>query len=93
MKNNIFTLILIAFCLNISNQSILGKPTVNIDPYSPDPNTIIKYDGYEYAWGDEFNIDGSVNKELWSFETGFKRGNEPQIYVEGDNNAIVENGR
>ena len=43
--------------------------------------------------GDEFNIDGSVNEELWTFEEGFKRGNEPQNYVKGIDNAIVVDGR
>ena len=62
--------------------------------YVPDPRPIpaIK-DGLYYTWGDEFNIDGSVNEELWTFEEGFKRGNEPQNYVKGIDNAIVVDGR
>ena len=34
-----------------------------------------------------------MNEELWTFEEGFKRGNEPQNYVKGIDNAIVVDGR
>ena len=39
------------------------NPPVN--PYQPDPNPIRQIAGYEYAWGDEFNVDGVVNPDLW----------------------------
>lgn len=62
--------------------------------YVPDPRPAPAFYGnLKYAWGDEFNTDGSVNTNLWEFEEGFKRGNEPQFYVVGDNNAIVKDGR
>lgn len=62
--------------------------------YVPDPRPAPAFYGsLQYAWGDEFNTDGSVNTDLWEFEEGFKRGNEPQFYVVGDNNAIVKDGR
>lgn len=62
--------------------------------YVPDPRPIpAMKDGLYYTWGDEFNTDGSVNEELWAFEEGFKRGNEPQNYVKGTDNAIVADGR
>lgn len=62
--------------------------------YVPDfrPAPISKGD-LLYVWGDEFNIDGPVDDKIWEFEKGFKRGNEPQVYVEGINNAIVKDGR
>ena len=52
------------------------NPPVN--PYQPDPNPIRQIAGYEYAWGDEFNVDGVVNPDLWQAEEGFIRGNELQ---------------
>lgn len=62
--------------------------------YVPDPRPIpAMKDGLYYTWGDEFNIDGPVNEELWAFEEGFMRGNEPQNYVKGTDNAIVADGR
>lgn len=62
--------------------------------YIPDPRPIpLTKDGLYYSWGDEFNADGPVNEELWAFEEGFQRGQEPQNYVKGTNNAIVADGR
>lgn len=62
--------------------------------YIPDPRPMpMTKDGLFYSWGDEFNADGPVNEELWAFEEGFQRGQEPQNYVKGDNNAVVADGR
>lgn len=62
--------------------------------YIPDPRPIpMTKGGLYYSWGDEFNTDGPVNEELWAFEEGFQRGQEPQNYVKGTNNAIVADGR
>lgn len=62
--------------------------------YIPDPRPVpVAKDGLYYSWGDEFNTDGPVNEELWAFEEGFQRGQEPQNYVKGTNNAIVADGR
>lgn len=63
------------------------------DPYSPDNGPIRQIDGYVYVWGDEFNVDGPVNRDLWTFEEGLKRGNEAQCYTDRDENAYVEGGR
>lgn len=63
------------------------------DPYSPDNGPIRQIDGYEYVWGDEFNVDGPVNRDMWNFEKGLKRGNEAQCYTDRDENAYVEGGR
>lgn len=65
------------------------NPPVN--PYQPDPNPIRQIAGYEYAWGDEFNVDGVVNPDLWQAEEGFIRGNELQYYRR--ENAVVKDGR
>lgn len=65
------------------------NPPVN--PYQPDPNPIRQIAGYEYAWGDEFNVDGVVNPDLWQAEEGFIRGNELQYYRR--ENAVVKDRR
>jgi beta-glucanase (GH16 family) len=37
-------------------------------------------DGYQLVWSDEFNHDGPVNDNDWSYETGFLRNHELQWY-------------
>ena len=49
-----------------------------------------KTEGYELVWSDEFDQDGKVNAENWTFEYGFVRNEELQWYQE--ENAWVEDG-
>ena len=37
-------------------------------------------DKYKLVWADEFNTDGAVDSNNWSFETGFVRNHELQWY-------------
>lgn len=47
-------------------------------------------DNYDLVWSDEFNTDGPVNTDYWTFEQGFVRNQEPQWYSE--NNAVCKDG-
>lgn len=44
----------------------------------------------ELVWHDEFDGNGSVNKDSWNFEHGFVRNHEYQWYQE--DNAYIQNG-
>tara|TARA_R110000850_G_scaffold275098_1_gene413681 strand:+ start:134 stop:1003 length:870 start_codon:yes stop_codon:yes gene_type:complete len=46
---------------------------------------------YKLVWQDEFDSNGQVNSDFWSFEKGFVRNNELQWYQEP--NAVVEDGK
>ena len=64
------------------------------DPYQPTRNVVIpEIPGYVYCWGDEFDKDGAVDRSLWAFEIGMKRGNEAQCYTDRTDNAYVEGGQ
>ncbi|WP_339875798.1 glycoside hydrolase family 16 protein [uncultured Algoriphagus sp.] len=45
---------------------------------------------YKLVWQEEFDQEGKVNSDLWTFEEGFKRNNELQWYQE--QNAVVLEG-
>ena len=45
---------------------------------------------YKLVWQDEFNKNGPVDKNIWSFENGFVRNNEDQWYQ--TENAYCKNG-
>ena len=62
-------LIVLFFCPQI------GKA---INPYAPDTLQPIKLSGLKLVFNEEFNRDGELNSENWSFETGFKRNEELQ---------------
>ena len=47
--------------------------------------------GYQLVWQEEFEQEGKVNPEIWSFEKGFVRNNELQWYQEP--NAAVRDGK
>jgi beta-glucanase (GH16 family) len=47
-------------------------------------------DDYKLMWADEFNTDGPVNPNNWTFETGFVRNHELQWYQ--DKNVYCKNG-
>lgn len=46
--------------------------------------------GYHLVWADEFNVDGKLSPDNWSFEHGFVRNQEQQWYQE--TNARCEDG-
>ena len=46
--------------------------------------------GYQLVWQEEFEQDGEVNPEIWSFEKGFVRNNELQWYQAA--NATQQDG-
>lgn len=62
-----------------------------VNPYEPDPNTPNTYEGWSYAWGDEFNYTGAPDPDIWDYEKGFVRNSELQWYQPG--NASVADGR
>lgn len=65
-----------------------------IDPYQPTRDVEIpEIPGYVYCWGDEFDKDGAVDRNVWAFEIGMKRGNEAQCYTDRMDNAYVEGGQ
>jgi beta-glucanase (GH16 family) len=94
MKQHFILLFVLFFNTSYAtDKHAVDTSVVPVNPYEVDPNAVPYIEGYHYVWGDEFNTDGSVNTDLWAFENGFKRGNEAQLYVPGDNNAIVKDGR
>ncbi len=48
--------------------------------------------GYQLVWSDDFNYIGPPDPEKWTYELGFVRNNEPQIYTDRLENARVEGG-
>ncbi|PUV21789.1 beta-glucanase [Sphingobacterium athyrii] len=46
--------------------------------------------GYSLVWSDEFNDEGSLDTNKWSYEEGFKRNREEQWYQK--DNAFCRNG-
>ncbi len=48
-------------------------------------------DVYQLVWSDEFEVNGKLNPQDWTFEHGFKRNNELQWYQ--SENAFCENGK
>ncbi|GAA4324579.1 hypothetical protein GCM10023164_25710 [Christiangramia aestuarii] len=47
---------------------------------------------YKLIWSDEFNYSGKPDPEKWSYETGFIRNLEKQIYTRRNKNVRVKNG-
>jgi len=64
--------------------------SVPINPYMSDTLQPIKLSGMKLVFNEEFNRDGDLNSEIWSFETGFKRNEELQWYQ--PKNALCRNG-
>jgi beta-glucanase (GH16 family) len=48
--------------------------------------------GWTLAWSDEFNTPGKPDPKKWTYETGFVRNNEPQLYTDRSENVRVEDG-
>ena len=48
---------------------------------------------YELIWEDNFEINGKPNPDKWSYETGFVRNLEKQIYTKRLKNARIRNGK
>ena len=48
-------------------------------------------DIYQLVWSDEFEVDGKLKSQDWTFERGFIRNNELQWYQ--PENAFCENGK
>ena len=49
--------------------------------------------GYSLLWHDEFTNSGKPDPEKWSYETGFVRNLEEQIYTTRKKNARIRNGK
>lgn len=50
-------------------------------------------DSLELVWSDEFDEDGMVNEEFWTYEKGFVRNQEIQYYTEArPENCRIEGG-
>lgn len=63
--------------------------------FDPVPQAVVEEidmgnENWELVWADEFNVDGPVDPECWTFEKGFVRNSEPQWYQE--DNAICKDG-
>ena len=54
------------------------------------PATLCAQDGYKRVWADEFNADGKLNPNDWTYERGFVRNHELQWYQ--PDNAVCSNG-
>jgi len=75
-------------------SAIASYTFAQVDPYKPTINVEIpEISGYVYCWGDEFDKDGPVDRNLWQFEKGLKRGNEAQCYTDRTDNAYVKDGQ
>ena len=48
---------------------------------------------YQLVWSDEFNTPGKPDPEKWSYETGFIRNLEEQIYTKRKKNVRIKNGK
>ena len=53
----------------------------------------MKAQGYTLIWHDEFNISSKPDPEKWSYETGFVRNQEEQIYTSRKKNARIRKGK
>lgn len=56
----------------------------------PYENQIVVPEGYKLVWNDEFDINGKLDEDFWSYEIGLKRNNELQYYQ--TENANIRNG-
>ncbi|MFN8255954.1 MAG: glycoside hydrolase family 16 protein [Bacteroidales bacterium] len=61
-----------------------------IDPYKPCSNMPENYPGMALVWNEEFNYNGKPIDTCWTYETGFVRNGELQLYQK--ENAICKNG-
>lgn len=67
-----------------------GKPA--IENYKVG-DQLIDADALQLVWADEFNTDGMVNSNDWTYEKGFVRNQEIQYYTENrPENCRVEDG-
>jgi len=87
IRNNIVLSIAVLACF----ASILSSCTDNTVPSYPALNSTITDKPYQFeatpVWADEFDVDGSVNPNKWTFETGASGwgNNEKQYYTDGQN--------
>lgn len=71
----------------------LGSASVwHFDPVSADDEATLNpdTDTWQLVWADEFDTDGPVNPDYWTFEQGFVRNSEPQWYQ--PDNAVCKDG-
>jgi beta-glucanase (GH16 family) len=74
-------MMLLAFCVCWCSIAVADdKP-----PAVPPP-------GYKLVWSDDFDYSGPPDPAKWTFEKGFIRNNEPQLYTDRPENVRVENG-
>ncbi len=52
----------------------------------------VEREGWRLVWQDEFDVDGAPDPAKWSFDTGFIRNEELQLYTDRPKNGRVENG-
>ncbi len=48
--------------------------------------------GYKLVWSDDFDYTGPPDPTKWTYEKGFVRNNEPQLYTDRPENVRVEAG-
>lgn len=49
--------------------------------------------GYQLIWHDEFDVTGKPDPKKWSYETGFVRNQEEQIYTSRKRNVRIRKGK
>lgn len=77
-----FTLLLSTLLVWTQSSSKMFVKQNNKQQFSTRNDTLInpESDGYKLVWADEFNKNGPVNADNWSFENGFVRNKELQWY-------------
>jgi beta-glucanase (GH16 family) len=73
-------LILIVACAELESRADDAKPPA------------VAPQGYHLVWSDDFNYTGPPDPAKWTYEKGFVRNNEPQIYTDRPENVRVEGG-
>jgi beta-glucanase (GH16 family) len=73
----------VLFCASLGRSTGADAPAA--DAPAPPP-------GYKLVWSDEFNYAGKPDPSKWTYERGYVRNREPQLYTDDLANARVEDG-
>lgn len=96
IRENVLNSVIFAYrdgtVVSAKNAAIGNSAVWHFDPVSADDLSDVDRtkDTWELVWSDEFDVEGPVNTEFWTFEKGFVRNSEPQWYQE--DNAICKDG-
>ena len=56
------------------------------------PENLERRGGWELVWSENFDNSGVLDSDRWTYETGYRRNNEIQIYSSSTNNVRAEGG-